>query len=240
MAAKPENGLHPMAVWERPEPVVRPAPTPLSRDAIVAAAIALADEYGLAEVSLRKVAATLGVGPMRLYGYVATKDELLQLMVDEIWGEIEGPLPGGWREVLTEVAHRIRAASRTHCWFVGLLGGRPQFGPYAFAHREEVFAALSRSFDSIEVVLHAYRTVLAYVTGALQSEHHELRSEQDSGLDESAWQVASWPYLRRMLATGNYPTLVRIVQEAKHPPVETQFENGLNTVLAGVATQLPA
>ncbi|MEZ0366995.1 TetR/AcrR family transcriptional regulator [Mycobacterium sp. pUA109] len=238
MAANPTNGPHPTAVWERPEPVARPTPTPLSREGIVAAAIALADEHGLAAVSLRKVAAALDAGPMRLYGYVATKDELLALMVDEIWGEITGPLPGGWRQVLTEIAHRIRAAGHAHRWFVGLLGGRPQFGPHAFAHREEAFAALSHTFASIDVVLQAYRTVLAYVTGALQSEQHELRAEQDSGLDESGWQAASWPYLQRMLASGHYPTLARIVAEANHPPLQDQFERGLDTVLDGIAAQL--
>src|SRR5690349_7642531 len=62
-----------MLIWERPEPPDRPLPAPLSRERIVRAAIRLADADGLAAVSLRKVAAALDVGPMRLYGYIATK-----------------------------------------------------------------------------------------------------------------------------------------------------------------------
>jgi AcrR family transcriptional regulator len=75
-------------VWERPEPLTRPAPAPLSRELIVRAAIAIADDDGLAAVSVRKVAAALDAGPMRLYGYLSTKDELLELMVDAVYGEI--------------------------------------------------------------------------------------------------------------------------------------------------------
>ncbi|WP_240656652.1 TetR/AcrR family transcriptional regulator [Streptomyces sp. V2] len=75
-----------MTVWDRPEPPSRPVP--LDRDRIVTAAIALADEGGLDAVSLRKVAARLNAGPMRLYGYIATKEELYDLMVDAVHAEI--------------------------------------------------------------------------------------------------------------------------------------------------------
>lgn len=74
----------------------------LSRDAIVRAAITLADTDGLGAVSLRKVAAALDAGPMRLYGYLSTKQELLDLMVDAVYGEIMRDEPGGvdWRSAL--------------------------------------------------------------------------------------------------------------------------------------------
>src|SRR5271156_2258723 len=90
----------PRSVWERAEPTPRPAPAPLTREGIVRAAIAIADAEGLASVSLRKVAAALDAGPMRLYGFMSTKDELLDLMVDAVWGEFASPdlIPGGWRE----------------------------------------------------------------------------------------------------------------------------------------------
>ncbi|WP_416974399.1 TetR/AcrR family transcriptional regulator [Streptomyces sp. 4F14] len=75
-----------MTVWDRPEPPARPVP--LDRERIVAAAITLADEGGLEAVSVRKVAGRLNAGPMRLYGFMATKEELYDLMVDEVQGEI--------------------------------------------------------------------------------------------------------------------------------------------------------
>src|SRR3712207_4865231 len=77
-----------MLVWERPEPPDRPVLAPLSLERLVRAAIRLADADGLEAVSLRKVAAALDVGPMRLYGYIATKEELLDLMVDSVYAEI--------------------------------------------------------------------------------------------------------------------------------------------------------
>src|SRR5450756_185715 len=79
-------------VWERPEPKQRPAPAPLNREIIVQTALAVADVEGLDAVTLRKVAGQLRTGPMRLYGYLSTKEELLDLMVDALYGEI---LAGG-------------------------------------------------------------------------------------------------------------------------------------------------
>src|SRR3954464_16058522 len=126
----PADDRPPLLVWERPEPARRPAPSPLSRDAIVRAAIGLADADGLTAVSLRKVGAALDAGPMRLYGYVSTKQELLDLMVDAVYGEISPPEPGGdWRPALRTLAEQLRAAALRHEWFVELLGGAPPPGP---------------------------------------------------------------------------------------------------------------
>ncbi|MET8876823.1 TetR family transcriptional regulator, partial [Nocardia sp. NPDC004604] len=104
-----------MLVWERPEPPDRPVPAPLSRERIVRAAIRLADVDGLPAVSLRKVAAALDVGPMRLYGYIATKEELLDLMVDAVYAEIR-PAGKGWRAVLRSLAETTRQAAHQHEW----------------------------------------------------------------------------------------------------------------------------
>src|SRR3954469_12726342 len=121
----------PVLVWERPEPARGPAPSPLSRDAIVRAAIGLADAEGLAAVSLRKVGAALDAGPMRLYGYLSTKEELLELMVDAVYGEMarDAPGDGDWREALRKLARRTARAAADHPWLTDLLGGRPHLGP---------------------------------------------------------------------------------------------------------------
>ncbi|WP_245814519.1 TetR/AcrR family transcriptional regulator [Cystobacter ferrugineus] len=229
-------------VWERPEPASRPSPGPLSRERIVRAAIALADAEGLASVSLRKVGAALDAGPMRLYGYLSTKEELLELMVDAVYGEMasEGPLHGDWREALRSMAHRIRRAARVHKWFVELLGGRPHLGPNALAHLEASLAALSDSpgFEDIDAVLQAVGTVHAYVIGAIRSEESELRAERESGMDKTQWQSASWGYLQRMIATGRFPTLAKVVRDATHPAFDVVFDKGLDYVLDGIAAQL--
>ena len=241
--ARPPTPAPPVAlVWERREPARRPAPGPLSRERIVAAAIAIADKEGLAEVSLRKVAAKLNAGPMRLYTYTDTKEGLLELMVDSIYGELvgRGPAPGDWRKTLRSIAERMRQAAEKHPWFVELLGFRPHLGPNALEHYEESLAALSdeRGFPNIDDALQAYETLNAYVVGAIKSEAAGVRAERESGLNESDWQAAAWPYLERVIATGRFPMIAKVVSEATHPPFDVTFERGLDCVIEGIAQRL--
>ncbi len=234
----------PALVWERTEPARRPAPGPLSRERIVRAAVAIADKDGLAEVSLRKVAAKLNAGPMRLYTYTSTKEGLLELMVDAIYGEIsgKGPAPGDWRKTLRSIAERTRQAAKKHPWFVDLLGRRPHLGPNALEHYEQSLAALSevRGFENIDDALQAYGTLNAYVVGAIKGEAASLRAERESGLNESDWQAATWPYLERVIATGRFPMIARVVSDATHPSSDVTFERGLDCVIEGIALRLGA
>jgi AcrR family transcriptional regulator len=243
MAARSEpGGGEPRLVWERPEPPSRPAPSPLSRERIVRAAIELADTDGLDSVSLRKVAAILDAGPMRLYGYLSTKDELLDLMVDAVYGEIAPPEPASqdWRAALRTLARRTRQAAHLHEWFADLLGGRPHMGPNGLAYLEASLAALDNApgFDHIDTVMQAVGTVNAYVVGAIRSEITELRAERATGMNEQEWHATSAPYMSRMLATGRYPTLVKVIRDATHPDTDTTFDTGLDQVLDGIATHL--
>jgi AcrR family transcriptional regulator len=215
---------------------------PLSRDAIVRAAIAIADADGLGAVSLRKVAAALDAGPMRLYGYLSTKDELLDLMADAIYAEMapDQASPRNWRDVLRSIAQATRQAARRHPWFVDLLGGRPHQGPNALAYLERSLAALHEApgFERIDAVMQAAKTINAYVIGAIRNEASELRAERESGMDKPAWQAASWSYMERMIATGRFPTLARVVRDASHPPADVEFDLGLDCVLDGIAARL--
>ncbi|MFF4621703.1 TetR/AcrR family transcriptional regulator [Nonomuraea jabiensis] len=221
-----------MLVWERPEPPSRPTPSPLSRERIVRAAIDLADREGLDAVSLRKVAAALDAGPMRLYGYLSTKEELLDLMVDEVYGEIVASEPAGgdWRAALRDLARRTRQAALRHEWFADLLGGRPHLGPNALAYLESSLAALKDV--PVTAMLRVVSTVNAYVMGAVRREITELRAERASGLDEQEWRSTVGPYLTRMLATGRYPAVARFVAG---DDVQPDFDEGLDWVLDGVA-----
>ncbi len=233
MAARQDDGG---VIWERPEPPSRPAPSPLSRELIVRAAIDLADADGLEAVSLRKVAAALDAGPMRLYGYLSTKEELLDLMVDAVYGEL--PLPEAsddWRMPLRARAYGMREAAHRHEWFPGLLGGRPQFGPNALAYMEATYSALDNALDDLDVLFAIVGTVGAYVLGALQIELSDRRAERATGLDERQWQATNGAYLKRMLATGKYPTIGKILREVTHRDADAVFEAGLAHVLDGIA-----
>jgi AcrR family transcriptional regulator len=225
-----------MTVWDRPEP---PAPpVPLDRERIVAAAIALADEGGLEAVSLRKVAARLHAGPMRLYGYIATKDELLDLMVDQVHAEmLPAERSGDWREALRILAHRTRQAALRHAWLADLLGGRPTLGPNGLAVTEAKLAALDGLAD-IDTTLRAVETVSAYVTGAIRREIADLRAERATGLSKRDWQRASGPHVTSMLATGRFPALTRAVHDGTDVDAETSFATGLDWVLDAVAAKL--
>jgi AcrR family transcriptional regulator len=227
------------SIWERAEPAARPAPVPLSRHAIVRAAMTLADAQGLAAVSLRNVGAALGAGPMRLYRYISTKNELLELMVDAVYAEtLTGKIRSGdWLRALRAIGLTTRRAAQRHPWFVDLLGGRPHHGPNALAYAELMLTTLSGApgLEDIDSVMMAAKTVNAYLVGAIRSELAELRAERDSGMDKAAWQTASGPYMQRMLATGKFPTLARVVRDATHRPLDAVFAEGFDRVLDGIA-----
>ncbi|ALO98588.1 TetR-family transcriptional regulator [Streptomyces hygroscopicus subsp. limoneus] len=225
-----------MTVWDRPQPANRPVP--LDRERIVAAAIALADEGGLEAVSLRKVAARLNAGPMRLYGYISTKEELFDLMVDEVYAEIlPEERPGDWREALRVLAHRTRQAALRHEWLADLLGRRPALGPNGLAVTEATLAALDGLTD-IDTVMRAVEIVSAYFTGAIRREITNLRAERATGLSKRDWQRAHGPHVTRMLATGRFPALAKAVYDGTDVDAEESFETGLDWVLDAVAAKL--
>ncbi|HEX8753216.1 MAG TPA: helix-turn-helix domain-containing protein, partial [Solirubrobacterales bacterium] len=100
----------------------------IRRQQIVATAVALADREGLEAVSMRRLAEQLGVGTMTLYSYVSGKDELLDLMRDEVAREmlLPEPLPESWRQTLWEIAVRTRDALEAHPWHFDALPQRPR------------------------------------------------------------------------------------------------------------------
>ena len=230
------------SIWDRVEPVQRAIPTALSRDLIVKAAIGLADRDGLDGVSLRHVGGALSAGPMRLYAYISSKSELLDLMVDAVYGKMlsEGPLPPEWQAAMRVHAGRLRRAAQRHGWFGSMLGGRPHQGPHALACLEYALAALDRSgrFASIDHTLQALRTLQAYIAGAIQSEARERRAEQETGLTKADWQIATGAHLQTLIGTGRFPALAKVVDLASHPAADRVFEDGLECVLEGIAARL--
>jgi hypothetical protein len=134
----------------------------------------------------------------------------------------------------------MRQASKKHAWFVDLVGGRPHLGPNALAHLEASLAALhvAPGFEDIDDVMQAVGTVNAFVVGAIRGEAVDLHAELASGMDKRAWQDATWPYMQRMLAQGELPTIAKVVRDAKHPPPDVAFERGLDCVIEGIAAKL--
>ncbi|WP_327029210.1 TetR/AcrR family transcriptional regulator C-terminal domain-containing protein [Micromonospora sp. NBC_01740] len=210
---------------------------PLSRAKIAATAIGLADAHGLDGLSVRKIAKELGVGPMRLYDYVSNRSELLDLMVDAVYAQIaEAGQHSEWRATLLAVVHRTRDAALEHEWFADLLGARPHLGPHALAVGESTAAALSQApgVRGIDDLQRAMGALNAFIIGALRSEVTERRTARSTGTDVPAWQAALGPYLTRMLETGRYPTIARLVIDGAHLNAEETFHHNLITVLEGI------
>ncbi len=164
-------GSDAMSVWLRPGHAPRQPVPAFSRDEITRVAIDLADTGGLEAVSMRRIAARVGSAPTSLYWYFSDKDELFELMVDAVLGEI--PLPGqpsgDWRADLTEIARAVRATLSRHPWFAQL-GIHPVAGPQT---RRFIAVAL-RTFDGLDLSEQSLADILAavnnYISGFVQRE----------------------------------------------------------------------
>jgi hypothetical protein len=175
---------------------------------------------------------------MRLYGYISSKEELFDLMLDEVYAEtLPEEQPGDWREALRVRARLTRQAALRHEWLADLLGGRPALGPNALAAAEATLGALDGLAD-LDTVARAVETFSAYLTGAIRREIANLRAERATGLSMRDWQRASGPYLKRMLDTGRFPALARFVYDGTEVDAEASFATGMEWVLDAVAAKL--
>jgi AcrR family transcriptional regulator len=111
----------------------------LTRRAIADAAIRIADSDGLRAVSMRRIAAELEVAPMSLYTRIADKDDLLALITDQFVASmlVTEPLPADWREAVTEIAWRSRAAFVAHPWALELFAQHARPGPNAIQYAKQ-------------------------------------------------------------------------------------------------------
>ena len=164
----------------------------LSRDEIVSAAIAVADAEGPDAISMRRIARELSAGAMSLYWYVASKEELLDLMLDAIEAEIEVPEPSGdWRADLGAFAHRTRAALRRHMWAIEFIGTRPPSGPNDVRNLERLLSLLDATgVDDYRLIMGVFMTVATFVIGAVMREAQELRFHREQERVQAAMTEA--------------------------------------------------
>jgi AcrR family transcriptional regulator len=204
--------------------------TPLNRDRVLQAAIALADEAGLESFSMRRLAQELGVVPMALYKHFASKDELLDGMVDIVFGEIDSPsIDLDWRSAMRRRAISAREALKRHSWAIGLMESRKP-GPANLRNHNAVMGCLREAGLSFEAAIHAYSVQDAYIYGfALQ--------EKDLGFETPA--DAGEAVQRRAQAIGaldDYPYLAEIatkLPESGYDPA-VDFAWGLDLILDGL------
>ena len=159
--------------WQRlPERSSRKRRDPISRDAIVAAAIALLDREGLAALSMRRLGEELGAGAASLYWHVGSKDGLLDLVLDEIIGEVEVPEPdpARWQEQLKEAARSQRRVSLRHPYLVRVSIGRIPMGPNALRVTERTLAILRAGGLSPRLAVQGYLLLIDTVNGFTMDE----------------------------------------------------------------------
>jgi AcrR family transcriptional regulator len=144
--------------------------SPLDRECVLHAAVALAAREGIESLSMRKLADELGVGAMTLYHYVPNKDELLDGMVDIVFGEIELPsADADWRTAMRRRALSTREVLNRHRWAVGLMESRATPGLASLRLHDAVLGCLREAGFPIELTVQAYSVLDAYIYGfALQ------------------------------------------------------------------------
>jgi AcrR family transcriptional regulator len=208
-------------VWTRPE---RGRRRPrYTRDEIAAAAIRIADEEGLEELSMRRLAAELGAGTMTLYHYVRTKDELLALLHDAIMAELLVPddeLPDDWREALTVIARRSRDALRRHPWVLDVHDD-PAPGPNAIRHWDQSMQAVSRLDLAVGERFELITAVDEHVFGfCLMERQNGLADDGPPGPELDAMRA----YVEGLVETGEYPALAAIWEDPGLEEAWTQMQ----------------
>ena len=221
----------------------------LSREEIVSAAIAVADAEGPEAISMRRIAREVGAGVMSLYWYVASKEELLDLMLDAIEAEIEVPEPtGDWRADLGSFAHRTRAALRQHRWAVEFIGTRPPSGPNDVRNLERLLSLLDGiGVDDYGVVMGIFMTVATFVIGAVIREAQEVRFQAEQERVEASMtpeeiQAEHERFRSWFETSGRYPHIARLMEAGIDPDDpstrEERFQFSLDCVLDGVAARI--
>lgn len=215
---------------------------------VVDAALALADERGLAAVTMRAVSERTGVSPMSVYTYVPGKPELLDLMVDARYARMARPPWAGepWRDRLTVVADANRDLLTTHPWLTEVAAlSRPPLGPGVLAKYEHELAALDDTGLTDVDVDAALTYLLGFVQSHCRSAHDAARATTDSAMSDADWWAANQPVLARALDPASYPRAVRIGAAAGEAQgsawsADRAWEFGLARTLDGLATLIDA
>ncbi|MFD3418731.1 TetR/AcrR family transcriptional regulator C-terminal domain-containing protein [Streptomyces decoyicus] len=235
VVAEPQRAARGGAARER-----RPRETDsgLSRESVVRAGVKVADAEGLRALSMRRVAAEFGVSSMALYRHVAGKDELVLLMADAAFHDIElpEPAPDGWRARMEAGARLQWELYRRHPWLAQYLSlTRPQPMPRAMALIEWTMARV-RGLDPVTLI-HMALTLLSFVLSTAAGFEDDLEAEQETGMDQNQWMATMEPVFDGILTSGSYPMYAGVSGiEDDVVNLESLFEFGLARLLDGMET----
>ena len=203
---------------------------PLSRERVLRAALDLADKDGIESLSMRKLGEKLGVEAMSLYNHVANKDDILDGIVDLVFGEIALPAERApWKTAARGRAISAHEALLRHPWAPSLMQSRTRPGPATLRHHDSVLGSLRNDGFTLVMAAHGVSVIDGYVYGfALQQINIPLQSRE---------QVAEvGASILRQLA-GEYPHLAEMITDHAMKPgydYADEFEFGLDLILDGL------
>jgi AcrR family transcriptional regulator len=205
----------------------------LDRERILVTALALIDAEGLAQLSMRRLAAELGVEAMSLYNHVPSKAALLEGVAELILTEIElpGPEVTDWRERLRGGARSLRRAALAHPDAVMLLLAQPLQSPQALHPIELALQTLRSAGFGDQATVYAFHTLIGFVFGQVLQELHGPFAHPDGDAP---------PGLTKALEPEQFPAVCALGELAAGRDLEAEFEFGLTAVLDGLAAALPA
>ncbi|MFC6066798.1 TetR/AcrR family transcriptional regulator [Streptomyces ochraceiscleroticus] len=227
-------GVDPQQLWLGAARTGRGRKPAFSREAITAAAVALADAEGLDAVTMRRVAAEVGAGVMSLYSYAPDKETLLELMVDHVSGELptDGPLTGDWRADLKAIGHLQRALMLRHPWLPTALTARRTLGPHALAFLERALAALRPTRLDGAAKLEVFSQLTGFVAG-----HVGYEIAQSAAAEAPGRAAAEARYLAAVAADGHHPELAAALAAPGRPLTpEATFTRFLDRLIDGLDT----
>jgi AcrR family transcriptional regulator len=206
---------------------------PVTRDRALDAAVALADSGGIDSLSMRKLAAELGIEAMSLYYHVRSKEDLLDGMVDRVFGEMAPPSPGaGWRSALQSRAEATRGALARHPWSIPLLDSRTSPGIATLRHVDAMVGVLLAAGFSMSMAGHALSIVDSYVRGFAMQEA-SLPLSPGGSIDEATHDILE----QQNMMSNAFPHLARMAAELILQPgyaYGNEFEFGLRLILDGL------
>jgi AcrR family transcriptional regulator len=204
---------------------------PLSRERVLRAAVALADDSGLESLTMRKLGEVVRVEAMSLYNHVANKGDLLDGMVDLVFSEIRLPSAGvDWKTAMRQRAISAREVLSRHPWGIGLMESRSTPGPATLRHRDAVLGSLRQGGFSIEMAAHAFSALDSYIYGfALQEASLPFDTAEETA------EVAQM--ILKQLPADEYPYLAELtIEHVLQPGYDygDEFEFGLDLILDGL------
>ena len=205
--------------------------TPLTRERVLQAAVRRADEGGIESLSMRKLGQELGVEAMALYHHFANKDDLVDSMVDLVFGEIELPSTGGdWRTAMRQRAIAVRDALQRHRWAIGLMESRRRPGPANLRHHDAVIGNLRAGGFDIAMAAHAYSLLDSYIYGFALTKMNLPFETSDDVAEVAESMLEPFP-------ADEYPYMVEILTDHVMKPgydYGEEFEYGLDLILNGL------